>query len=156
LPTAPGEGVTTLSWAPDSQRLTFRLSTAREGSYLRVLDTRQDVTLGETPILGSGESQITVDGVLGDTGEYFAALSPGGSSSDPLRVVALDPVTLDITRDLFRFPGPCCGQSFASDTSGRHVLGVAVDGGLYRWSEGEDEPTKIADGVTAAVWVAND
>ncbi len=39
-----------------------------------------------------------------------------------------------------------------SDRSGRHIL-IVLDHSLYRWSEGETEPTKIADGVIGAAWI---
>jgi hypothetical protein len=47
---------------------------------------------------------------------------------------------------------PAIPDVLSGDTSGRHFV-LVVGGALYRWSEGDDAPTKVADGIVAASWI---
>ncbi|MGH9026103.1 MAG: TolB family protein [Acidimicrobiia bacterium] len=152
-------GISGLSWAPNSRDLLFVLGGARDGGFPRVLDTSTATPLDQTPLVlirdGSG-----VDAYLGNTSELLGTYAAAGDDPDQsLRVTAIDPVISTSVdgapsefRELFRFPEQCCGQEFSSDASGNHILGVSSTGDLYRWSTGDAEPTKIDDGITAAVW----
>jgi hypothetical protein len=69
--------------------------------------------------------------------------------------------TLADGRDLFELPDRTTSAvalpdriiSLVADPTGNHFLAVVASGGLYRWSRGEEAPTKVADEVTAAVWL---
>jgi hypothetical protein len=72
--------------------------------------------------------------VKGEPGQVNVARGPAPFTMGPLFRLPDDPVHL------------------AVDASGDHVLAV-VDDTLYRWSEGDEAPTKIADGIVTAAWV---
>ncbi|MGI8797662.1 MAG: hypothetical protein ACR2IR_13965 [Acidimicrobiia bacterium] len=88
---------------------------------------------------------------LGAAGRFAAAVADADDES-ALRIVELDVVAGTEVRMLVEL-GDRYGvvQSLASDPSGAHLLFVASDT-LYRWSEGDPEPTKVADEVSAADW----
>ncbi len=52
---------------------------------------------------------------------------------------------------LFEVPGRV--TSLVSDGSGQHFLALNQAGDLYRWSRGDDQPTKVASDVAAATWL---
>ncbi|MEX0665513.1 MAG: hypothetical protein WD598_12200 [Acidimicrobiia bacterium] len=96
---------------------------------------------------------------IGTTGRWLADQSPGGSAQQP-RIIEYDPDTGTALRTLFEWsdlPTDASSEVIASDTNGRHLLLVAnFNGGpqvLYRWSEGDARPTKVAVYVTQAVWL---
>lgn len=105
-----------------------------------------DVVAGE-PVPGRDLGVVSdVQGwvaVRGMTGEYL------GVKGTPPSVLAmrLPPWT---ARPIFTVPNT--PTLVVSDRSGRHILAV-VGHSLFRWSEGETEATKIADGVIGAAWI---
>ncbi len=97
-------------------------------------------------------------GYLGATGDFLAISRSPDAFEAVDRVVALGE---DGTRHrtLLRWAGYM--DNVASDVTGDHLLLAArrsdvrhVDA-LYRWSRGEEHPTKLHDGIVAAVWIPN-
>jgi hypothetical protein len=76
------------------------------------------------------------------------------------RIAELDVTTGAIGRTLFTWDGLPHDEivhRVSSDPSGRHLLLLAARNGgpgptLYRWSEGDPEPTMLAERVDAAAW----
>jgi hypothetical protein len=131
-----------LEFAPDSNHVVFNLfddSTGRETVH------ELAVVSGEPP---PGRDVGLAEGgwaaVRGQTGDYL------GIHSTPPRVVIQKGPAPSTTGTWFSLPG--VPTQVVSDRSGRHALAV-VDGALYRWSEGEQGATKIADGVIGAAWI---
>jgi Tol biopolymer transport system component len=137
------------SWAPDSRHLVYTVAGTPEGSPPRVAELGYGMRLDAAPpILVSG---CAVTSYIGDSG--LVAVVQGGD-----RAIAVDPASGQEVRELFRGPGLLCGNDrpLASDKSGAHVLYVTSEAApaLFRWSDGEAGPTKIADGIVAAAWLA--
>ena len=96
-------------------------------------------TSGSRPVGRAGSA------VRGMTGEYL------GVKGTPPSVCISPRWPVAVQRGRCS-PFPTTPTQVVSDRSGRHILAV-VDHSLYRWSEGEKEPTKIADGVIGAAWI---
>lgn len=139
--------VFSLSWAPNSRDLAFQWD--KGSSYAYVLDTVGGSSLNEARCVCEQSDATGWHGYLGDTGDFLGSYGPGAGSSQPNRVVALGPDGA-IGRTLFSTRAPI--NDLRSDASGTHVL-MTTDRGLYRWSEGESEPTKIAEAIVAAAWI---
>jgi hypothetical protein len=141
--------VAKLAWAPDSRHVVFRWDVL--GSYPWILDTASATAVddGHRVDISDGSG---VDGYLGDRGNLLGT----SAQAPPLQhqdVIAIDAATGARVRTLFEIPEPCCGAVATSDGTGRNVL---VSGArLYRWSEGERRPTRIATRIAAAGWVPN-
>lgn len=157
LPNVVGDGeisgtsqaVLAPSWAPDSRHLAYTV-VAPDGSPPRVAELGYGIRLDAAPAIPVPVGSCAVTSYLGDTG--LVAVAHGGD-----RAIAVDPASGEGVRELFRGPGLGCGadRPLASDRTGAHLLYVAPGATpeLYRWSEGDAEPTKIADGITAAAWL---
>jgi hypothetical protein len=90
-------------------------------------------------------------GYLGTTGNMLGVANPGPDA----HVVALDPATGVVSRVLFALPQ---AHAPVADPTGQHIVVLQGDdsnGTLYRWSDGDEEPTRIGTntGVIAVVWV---
>ena len=138
------------SWAPDSRHIAYTV-VAPEGSPPRVTELGYGMRLDAVPPIPVPLVSCAVTSYLGDTG--LVVLTRGGD-----RAIAVDPASGREVRELFRGPGLGCGADRppASDPSGAHLLYVTSGAApeLYRWSEGDAEPIKIADGIVAAAWLA--
>ncbi|MGI8795626.1 MAG: TolB family protein [Acidimicrobiia bacterium] len=145
--------ISAVSWAPDSRQLVYTLLFSPQGSYPRVAESESGIRLDQAPIVPINDGSA-VAGYLGDTGQMLGRTCVASNEPDQrLRVIVIDPQSGQETRHLFRYPDNLCGnERLTSDPSGRHVLALGA-AGLYRWSEGDTEPTKIADGIRAAAWV---
>ena len=150
-------GISGLSWAPNSTELAYVLADAPDGTYPRVLDTTvpESTSLDHQPKVAISDA-MSWAGYLGDTGEFLvvsdAGDTPGESLSangKPLRVAAFDAHRQEITRVLFELHA---AEHPVADPSGAHILVKSADT-LYRWSDGDLHPTKLADGIRAAIWL---
>jgi hypothetical protein len=139
-----------LSWAADSRHLAFQWDKADDGGgSAYVLDTQTGSSFDEARCVCGQTDAYGWFGYLGATGDFLGAFTPAGNSTETGRVVALSPDGSE-HRTLFRWSDRV--RDLRSDQSGTQVL-MTTDRGLYRWSEGEKEPTKIADGVIGAAWI---
>lgn len=130
-----------LEFAADSRHVQYRLvDDAVEGMH------EIDIVAGE-PAPGRALGVVFAGfgwvGVRGTTGEHFelSDASPG---------VAVSGVSASSDRRLFALPG--IPTQVVSDRSGRHVLALVGDD-LYRWSEGDREPTKLVGNYIGAAWI---
>jgi hypothetical protein len=57
-----------------------------------------------------------------------------------------------VTADAPEVALPAPPDLVVGDATGRHFVAV-VGETLYRWSVGDDEPTKVADGIVTAAWI---
>lgn len=139
--TAAGDSVLegSLGFTPDSRHVAFDVW---EGDLTAV--RRFDIV--------GGEPLPVVDPSFRDTSTVFR-----GPTDDSLLVngdgyawATRDGRATDLKRKLFRVP--VLPSVLVSDRSGDHILSVSDDA-VYRWSVGEQEPTKIADGVVGAAWI---
>jgi hypothetical protein len=160
IPNVVGDGtvgetdqqISGVSWAPDSRHLVYTLLRSPQGSYPRVAESASGIQLDQAPIVPINDGSA-VAGYLGDTGQMLGRTCLASNEGDQrLRVIVIDPQSGQETKHLFRYPELCGSERLSSDPSGRHVLALGA-AGLYRWSEGDAEPTKIADGIRAAAWV---
>lgn len=157
LPGGQGQYLTRPSWAPDSRHLAFVIAESEQPEVPRVLDTETAQALADAQPLGLAEN-VGWAGYLGRGGDFLGAvLPPGyGITDDTFEVVALDE-NGQVARELFSATGTV-SDPFLADPSGMHVLiRTGPDGdseSLYRWTEGDEGLTKIADGsVVAAAWL---
>jgi len=152
-------GIVNLSWAPDSRHLAFVQADAADCKCLRRLDidAPESTLLDHAPRIEiKGADGMSSPVYLGETGQMLAVSDvgdvPGESltgAGKPLRIVAIDPKTAKVTRTLSDLD---FANQPVADPSGAHIL-VRSANALYRWSEGDEQPTKIADDILAAQWV---
>jgi hypothetical protein len=147
-----------LGWAADSRHLMYVLPDAPDGAYPRIIDTQTESSLDDAARVDIPDGRI-VDGYLGRTGELVGVegvssleVPEGELAAGYTPVVSFDAASGAVRRQLFVLPGDFPGASVESDATGKHVIGIDRDGGLYRWSEGEAEPTLVANGIVAAAW----
>ena len=144
-------------WSPDGRHLVFRAQ-MEDGSPLRILDVETDSSVVDARTVWFADSD-DVYGYLGATGELLGSsdADPDGGSlaanGKPQRIVAMDAGTGEVTRDLFDLRVSEGISDAVADKTGWHLLVVDGSGSLHRWSEGEDDPTRIADNVIAATWI---
>ncbi len=135
--------------APSSMRLGGGLAFARDSRHV---------------LLGVDEELHRLDLVGGEAlpGEDIgiaAGVTPRGTRDDQYLVLKGSPGTVLVAtgpqpftaRQLFKLPET--SKQLAADPSGDHVLSATVNGSLYRWSVGDDAPTKVADGIETAAWI---
>jgi hypothetical protein len=148
-----GQQISGLSWAPDSRRLVYTLLFSPQGSYPRIAESTNGIRLDQAPIVPINDGSH-VAGYLGDTGQLLGRACVTSDEPDQrLRVIVMDPQSGQEAKQLFRYPSMCGSERLSSDRSGQHLLALGP-AGLYRWSEGDLEPTKVANGVTSATWGA--
>lgn len=133
-----------LSWSADSRHLAFQ----QYGGRAFVLDIETATSLDDARCVCDQTDANGWYGYLGKTGEFLGTVTPGGDRAAPGRVVTLDTDGVE-GRTLFAWPDQV--QDLRSDSSGSNVL-MTTDRGLYRWSEGDDEPTKLGEYLGAA-WI---
>ncbi|MGQ0805887.1 MAG: TolB family protein [Actinomycetota bacterium] len=148
----PYELVGPLAWDADSRHLIVPVNRepATEHWYIDV-DTATAFADG-TRIASVGEQGGPFEFTsLGATGR-FAAVVADANDENALRIVELDVVSGTEIRTLVEL-GDRYGvvASLASDPSGAHLLFVGGDT-LYRWSEGDAEPTEVTNDILAADW----
>ncbi|MGH9048744.1 MAG: TolB family protein [Acidimicrobiia bacterium] len=147
------EQVVAPSWAPDSRHLVYTVVNSPEGSYPRMLDTAADsVLLDEAPTVPLPGGSCAEVAYLGESGRLVATTNAGADGR--VRVIAVDPVSGDEIRELFRIPEQGCGRRVVSNDSGDAVL-VIGSNATYRWSEGDAGPTQLAPDVVAVAWLTH-
>jgi hypothetical protein len=147
----PLELVGPLVWDADSRHLIVpvRGDAGIQHQYLDVENATDVFEGGNIPRFDERDGPLAFAS-LGEAGR-FAVMVADPDDEAALRVVEMDVPAGEIRRVLFgvsRLVIP----ALSSDGSGRHLLFVTREGALYRWSEGEEEPTKVADGIDAADW----
>ena len=90
----------------------------------------------------------TAAALVADKTVAFAQDSSAGA-----RVREWDVSTERVLRADSSFQLPETITALTADPSGTHFLAVTRSHVLYRWSVGDTAPTKLADGVSAAVWL---
>jgi hypothetical protein len=142
-----------LGWSADSRRVLYRVDPL-DGNA----PTYHLVDLGHPPL----STEWTTTDVRVPEAFTAATLAPSndgatrfiGAVVDPLAtLVEFDPQTGAIARTLVKFPMPIrVVEKIVADPSGRHFLALSADNTLWRWSEGDGEPTQVAQDVTDAAW----
>ncbi|MEX2268524.1 MAG: hypothetical protein WEA75_07560 [Acidimicrobiia bacterium] len=117
-----------------------------QGDPATKLPTSSDVIAASVAPLGNAGRWVGIEGAL--------------SSTQPPRLVEYDPHTATVQRPIFEWsslPTDAGFQVIDSDPTGQHLLLAAYFNGgpqvLYRWSQGDAEPTKVVEHVTAAAWL---
>jgi dipeptidyl aminopeptidase/acylaminoacyl peptidase len=136
--------ISSLKWSPDSTSLLYVRETGSTVPW--ILDTRTAASLDDAHrVLIDDGSRLA--GHLGATGALLGEFLTTDGEAQPW---TFDPVSGARVHQLF-----CCGAPLGADVSGRSVLaGSGVRGSdLVRWSIGDTTPTRLARGITDAVWV---
>jgi WD40-like Beta Propeller Repeat len=133
-----------LEFAADSRHVLFDLF---EDSTGRATLREADIVAGEAPpgrdvgVVVGGQGWV---GVRGTTGEYL------GVKGSPPGVLSMQGPSPFTASPLFTLPG--IPTQVVSDASGRDILAV-VDHTLYRWSEGDEAPTKLFGNYAGGAWI---
>jgi len=177
-----GQGLSQLSWSPDSRSLSFALL---DGSTADTTFWTLETGLGVTSLAAARQIPLdrpglTWNGYLGRIkGGRAMGVGVLTSASGNQEVVTLSPVTGHIHTTLFTAPGslcvpstqstgPQCAYPFSNpvtgDVSGSNVLVAGViprrDGtpmtsgsaNLYRWDVGTHSPVRLTPQVIRATW----
>jgi hypothetical protein len=154
-----------LGWSPDSTELLYRLVLKGDANphyyvgrlWPAVPQSQTKVT--ELP----GGSNVTAAAFVDNDTVALAVAHAGGTRIQrmPIAVAgatlpdgfasAPQHAQLEQGDALFEIPGRV--SSLVTDHDGGHFLAVTEAGDLYRWSRGEDQPTKVASDVAAATWL---
>ena len=141
-----------LGWSPDSQRLVYRVhlkDDSRPRSYVGRLWPLVPQAQTQVVELPGGPAVTAATFVDDDTVALAEATSAG---STEVRRWTVAPGSAEAPSPvLFQVRGQVV--SLTADPSGQHFLAVTSAGELYRWSRGDDQPTRLGDGVAAAAWL---
>lgn len=146
------EIVEPLDWSPDGTRLLYRIDLKGDAIPRYVVGRLWPaVPQAETEVIEVASGQdLTGAAFLDDETVALAEFVGNGTEvrSWPLREAdgAEHPSAV-----LFTVPGRV--TSLVSDPTGQHLLAVNQGDVLYRWSRGDAQPTKVADGVHSAAWL---
>jgi WD40 repeat protein len=146
-PDGTSGAVSSLTWSPDSRSLLYVREIGSTSPW--ILDTTSATSLDDAHRVPIGDGS-SVTGYLGASGSLLGVFLTASGTS---HVWTIDPVTGARQHRLF-----CCGRPLSADASGTAVLATTGTRGdeLVRWSSGDRAPTRIARGVTGAVWVEPD
>ena len=141
-------GLSGLSWSGDGRRLAFQERGAS------VLDLNTATSLADSVCVCAQSDGTGWFGYRGDSNGFLGVQTPCCGREPHVAVTLTTDGTVD--RTLFRWRGQI--DHLGSDVSGNELLAVMVSraGGhsaLYRWSRGDQRPTKIRDRIVAAVWI---
>ncbi|HEY3725470.1 MAG TPA: hypothetical protein VGN59_19120 [Acidimicrobiia bacterium] len=141
-----------LGWSPDSQRVVYRVhlkDDAKPHFYVGRLWPIVPQAQTEVVELPGGPAVTAATFVDDDT---VALAETTGAGSTEVRRWTVAPGSTELPSTvLFRVRGRVV--SLVADPSGQHFLAVTSAGELYRWSRGEDRPTRLGDDVAAAAWL---
>ena len=141
-----------LGWSPDSTQLLYRLGLkGDQDPHYYVGRVWPVVVQAQTKVtaLPYGR-EITAAAFIDDENVALAETTTSGGTE--VRSWKVDTGSTELPSPvLFEVAGRV--TSLAADPSGQHILAVTQTGDLYRWSQGDARPTKLAAGVTAAVWI---
>lgn len=141
-------------WASDNRHLLLHVFDEPSTEYWYVDADAEEAALSWTALAttdasSGGPAQLLP---LGATGRWLGVWSD--QSTSRVRLVELENPSATTGRELLKTDGEF--GVVTSDSSGRHLLLVRRPNGgtpsLYRWSEGDPKPTKLADGVEYAGW----
>jgi hypothetical protein len=135
-----------LEFTPDSRHVVFNMFDDATG---RSTGRELDLVVGEAPP-GREVAPSGWLGVRGQTGEYLEVLPEKAVGA--ISVATWNPFDSTAT---MRFEVPSVPSQVVSDRSGDHLLAVA-DGGLYRWSVGDEKPTKLSGNYIGAAWIPDE
>jgi PASTA domain len=139
---APRTIITPLAWSSDSQQILFEA----------VLRGETEPRLLVTDAMNRGQQATGLWGPGGFTAATYRQDVLVIAQQDKRRFRVLE-VNAGQVRQLFRGKGTS-PTSMEFDASGHNVLYVA-DERLFRWSDGDARPKKLADGVVSAAWVTD-
>jgi hypothetical protein len=149
-------------WDADGQHLLLLVPAASVGGSDQYwyIDTSESGSIEERGVLVPTLGNLSDLEPLGVSGRWVAVI--GGFERDGTvpQFVEYDLQSGIATRTLFAWEGLDQNMSvrvMATDSSGRHLLVVTLVEGdpgydLYRWSEGDAQPTKIAEEIAGADW----
>jgi hypothetical protein len=149
------ESVRPLAWLRDERTLFYEVSIPGEGHpryyFGRVWPlalSNEQVVVRVGAALHEAGLDPTAAALVADKTVAFAQDSSAGT-----RVREWDVSTESVLRADWGFQLPETITALTADPSGTHFLAVSRSHVLYRWSVGDTAPTKLADGVSTAVWL---
>jgi hypothetical protein len=134
-----------LSWSADSRYLALYLSDGAFDGEIAILDVERRTAPKTVPLLDC------CDGAAFYGSKELVGTSPRGGKP---WYVLYDATTGQLTRLLFE--SPCSGAASAEvppPTVSGHSLLIACADALYRWTEGDDAPTRLGGPYRAAAWL---
>jgi hypothetical protein len=139
-----------LAWSPDSKLVLFRLGLKGNAKPRYYVDRlwpvvpQTDTKVIEVP---DGPDDTAAAFIDRDT----LAIAEASGAMTEVRSWRVIEARDERSPLLFELPGRV--NSLVTDPSGQHFLALTQAGDLYRWSLGQDQPTKVASGVSAATWL---
>ncbi len=139
-----------LAWSPDSKLVLFRLGLKGDPKPRYYVDRLWPlVPQAETKVIEVPDGPDTAAAAFIDNDTLALAEAVGATTE--VRSWRVIEAGDEATPLLFQVPGRV--TSLVADASGRHFLALTQSGDLYRWSQGEGQPTKVAGDVAAATWL---
>ena len=149
------ESVRPLAWLSDGRTLFYVITVRGEahpryyfGRVWPLVPPAEEVVRRIAATLHESGSDPTAAALVDDKTVAFAQ-----DDSTWSRVREWDVSTESFLRADWGFQLPETITALTADPGGTHFLAVTRSHGLYRWSVGETAPTKLASGVSAAVWL---
>ena len=141
-----------LGWSPDSQRLVYRVH-LKDDAKSRYFVGRlwPIVPQAQTEVIELPGGPAVTAATFADDDTVALAEATGVGSTEVRRWTVARGSTEVPSPVLFRVRGRVV--SVVADPSGQHFLAVTAAGELYRWSLGDDLPTRLGDDVAAATWL---
>jgi hypothetical protein len=141
-----------LGWSPDSTRLLYRLTLKGEADPRYYVGRVWPVVpLEKTKVTALPYGRgITAAAFVDDETVALAEVTSSGRTEVRAWTIATGSDELP-SPVIFTMAGKV--TSLVADRSGQHFLALTDTGVLYRWSQGDDQPTEIAENVATAAWL---
>jgi WD40-like Beta Propeller Repeat len=141
-----------LGWSPDSTLLLYRLALkGDEDPHYYVGRVWPVVALEKTKVTALPHgSNVTAAAFVDNETVALAETTTSGQTEVRSWKIATGSEELP-SPVIFTVTGKV--TSLVADRSGRHFLAVTDAGVLYRWSQGDDQPTRVAENVATAAWL---
>lgn len=141
-----------LGWSPDSTLMLYRLQMkGDEDPHYYVGRLWPVVAPSKTKVTALPYGRgVTAAAFVDD--ETVALAEPTATGRTKVRTWTITTGSEELPSPvIFAVPGRIV--SLVADRSGQHFLAVTDAGVLYRWSQGDDQPTKVAENVATAAWL---
>jgi hypothetical protein len=139
-----------LAWSPDSSRVLFRLGLQGDPRPHFYVDRLWPVVpQADTKVVDVPDGpDITAAAFVDNDTLAIAEVAGARTEVRSWRIIEAGD---ERTPLLFTLPGQV--TSLVADPAGQHFLAATAAGDLYRWSIGDDAPTLVGHGVSAAAWL---